>query len=77
MCIYVPVYVCVYGYVIYNTVTITSAITGSNQHWRLYVTAMCENEYEICGNAASAMPIEMHEVHSMHAAVERPFTNTG
>ena len=30
-----------------------------------------------CGNAASTTPVEMHEAHSMHAVVERLFTNTG
>ena len=38
---------------------------------------MCENEYGTCINVASARSIEMHKVHSMHAAVERLFTNTG
>ena len=38
---------------------------------------MCENEYGTCGNTASTTPIETHEAHSMHAAVERFFINTG
>ena len=37
-------------------------------------TSGCD-EYEICGNTASAT--EMHEAYSMHATVERLFTNTG
>ena len=39
------------------------------RYQRLCIVVVCENEYGTCKNAASAMPIEMHEAYSMHAAV--------
>ena len=79
MCICMDVYICMYGCLYVYLHNICGSYIATNiSGYALWSCARINMRYaEMRRAPRHATPVEMHEAHSMHASVERLFTNTG